>query len=81
MASSGTKIMAKRSEIRHVVQLGKDDFDESKVSSTIETLEAGLDDIVSEVRELHHNMDDIETEIENLKKRMLECNKLAEKTK
>lgn len=73
--------MTKRSEFQHIVQQCEENFDESEISSTIETLEAGLRDVVSEVRGLHQDMDNIETEIENLKKRMLDCNKLAEKTK
>lgn len=81
MASSETRIMTKRSEFQHIVQQCEDNFDESEISSTIGTLEAGLRDVVSEVRGLHQDMDNIETEIENLKKRMLDCNKLAEKTK
>ena len=73
--------MTKRSEIQHIVHQCEDNFDESEISSTIGALEAGLRDVVSEVRGLHQDMDNIETEIENLKKRMLDCNKLAEKTK
>ena len=80
IAANETDRLTIERKVEAIAQQSEENFDESQIFSTIETLEKGLLHALNEVQGLNSELQGIEKNAEDLKKRMDKCSKLASTT-